>query len=164
MTVKPGIRIAPRWLGAGFFLLLTACANMPGKPGADLFDLQRQAAEAYQQQHYKSALAFYQRLAQQVPGDALIWFRLGNVQARLSMPDEAVASYRHALLLNPRLSKAWHNMGVIQLRQAAATYTEMATQVDPIDPLHGLALHNAEQLLQMLGEQQDQPHAEPAEH
>lgn len=156
------ISVADRLLLALLLASLGGCAGLPQRSGADLFELQRQAAKAYQDQQYEQALTLYRQLTRRVPKDALVWFRLGNVQARLARPDQAVQSYRHALLLNPRLSKAWHNMGIIQLRQAAATYTEMATHIEPVDPLQARALHNAEVLLQLLGGQQSQDDAEPA--
>ncbi|HHJ13254.1 MAG TPA: tetratricopeptide repeat protein [Gammaproteobacteria bacterium] len=148
-----------RLLLAPLLLTLAGCAGLAPRGGDDLFDLQRRAAQAYQEQHYEAALPLYLELTERVPRDALAWFRLGNVQARLAQPDAAVQSYRHALLLNPKLGKAWYNMGLVQLREAAATYTEMAAHIEPVDPLQPRALHNAEVLLELLGAAPGQDHA-----
>ncbi len=151
-----------RLLLVSLLTMLGGCAGLTPR-GGDLFELQQRAAQAYQEQHYEAALPLYRRLTERVPGDALVWFRLGNVQARLAQPDAAIQSYRRALLLNPKLGKAWYNMGLVQLREAAATYTEMAANIEPVDPLQPRALHNAEVLLELLGAEPGQDHAGAAE-
>ena len=141
--------------------LLSGCAADATRPDADgdLFQQQRRAAALYQKKQYRQALDLYLDLSQRAPRDALVWFRLGNVYARLNRPDDAVAAYRHALTLNPAMPRAWHNMGVIQLRQAANTYTEMATHLEPADPLHAEAVEKAAVLLKLLETKTDAPGA-----
>ncbi len=160
MMTRPVLILCLLWSLAG-------CANLPGPTaaGGDLFKLQEQAARNYQKKNYQAALPLYTQLSKRVPGDALTWFQLGNVQAHLKHPDAAIKAYRQALTLNPKLARAWHNMGLIQLREAAATYTEMAANVPPVDPLQADALHKAQVLLQLLDVQVDKENADqPATH
>lgn len=160
MMTRPALILCLLWVLAG-------CANLPGPiaDSGDLFKLQEQAARSYQKKKYQAALPVYTQLTQRAPGDALTWFQLGNVQAHLKHPDAAIKAYRQALTLNPKLARAWHNMGLIQLREAAATYTEMAANIPPVDPLQADALHNAQVLLQLLGVQAGDENAdEPATH
>ena len=83
----------------------------------------------------------YQRLTVQIPGDVEPWFRLGNVYARTNQLDAAVATYREALIREPKNSKIWHNLGVIQLKQAANTFLEMQQYTEENDPLSLRARH-----------------------
>ena len=45
---------------------------------------------------------------------------------------------------NPRLHKAWNNMGTIQLRAAANSFTQLLQNLNPSDPMYdeGLELVN----------------------
>jgi cytochrome c-type biogenesis protein CcmH/NrfG len=56
------------------------------------------------------------------PSEAYNWFKLGNVYARTNRPDAAKKAYREALVRKPENAKAWHNLGVIQLREAALSF------------------------------------------
>ena len=47
-----------------------------------------------------------------------------------------MAAYRETVIRDPAHAKAWHNMGVIQLRQTANSFKEMQLHVDPEDPLY----------------------------
>lgn len=128
---------------AAALLALGGCAAanlpVPGAGSPDPFALRKQANEAYDAQRWDEAGKLYRRLVDAVPADAEGWFRLGNVYARLGRPDQAVGAYREALLRQPGNAKAWHNMGLVQLRQAANSYREMLDYTDPGDPLHAQA-------------------------
>lgn len=141
-------------------LLLSACNMKAMLRESDLPKLRHQAETAYQNKDYAAALMAYQRLAERVPDDALVRFRLGNIHARLKQPDDAIEAYRIAITLNPRLSKAWHNMGVLQLRQAANSLTQMVQVTDTSDPLHAKALTLAAGVLKLL----EAGHENPAAH
>jgi len=52
---------------------------------------------------------------------------LGNIYAHLDQPDFAVQAYKESLVRDPRLGKAWHNMGLVQLRQSANSFLQMQT-------------------------------------
>lgn len=110
----------------------------PDKPLPEISDftqLEQQASEAYDNEDWATAETAYKSLTLQLPGDPMPWFRLGNVYARSNNLDAAVAAYREALIRDYKSSKTWHNMGVIQLRQAANTFLEMQQYTEENDPL-----------------------------
>lgn len=115
--------------------LLNIQADEPSPELSDLADLEKEADEAYKNEDWAAAEAAYKSLAAQVPRDPQPWFRLGNVYARANNLDAAVAAYREALIRDHKSSKAWHNLGVIQLRQAANTFLEMQQYTEENDPL-----------------------------
>jgi cytochrome c-type biogenesis protein CcmH/NrfG len=115
-------------------LLLTGCATSPTSRLAATVDQQRQAERAYVEGHLAQALSGYRSLTHAMPQNADFWFRLGNVYARLKRPDEAVDAYQHALAIEPGHAKAWHNLGIIHLRQAEAAFDQSASAAAGIDP------------------------------
>ena len=65
--------------------LLSGCVSNPARENGgsdDLLQLRQQAAATYQVHDYQKALPLYERLVEAIPGDALLWFRLGNLRAR----------------------------------------------------------------------------------
>jgi len=122
-------------LGAGLF----GCNNQllketEAKP--DAFDLKRMAEQAYDDQDWLNSEKYYTQLVKNIPEDAENWFRLGNVYARTQRPDAAVISYREAVLRDPEMSKAWFNMGILQLKQAASSFDQLQRFVQSADPLY----------------------------
>jgi Cytochrome c biogenesis factor len=122
--------------------LLFTCAGcnqgllQPAGEYEDLAVIQTRADAAYQNEDWKAAEADYSNLTKKLPGDAELWFRLGNVYARTGQYDAAVAAYREALVRDTKNSKVWHNLGIIQLRQAANTFIEMVQYTEESDPLN----------------------------
>ena len=100
-----------------------------------------QAAKAYANGDMNQAAMLYDSVVKSMPDDAELWFRLGNARFRLQQPDEAVAAYQHALQLKPTHARAWHNLGVVRLKQAQAAMiassevanTDKALQVSSAD-------------------------------
>lgn len=121
--------------------LVSACASIPGtKPGeeegeTDMFELERQADAAYQKGDMTASEKDYLVLVKRMPEEALHWFRLGNIYARTQRPDAAIVAYREAVLRKPDYSKAWYNMGIIQLKEAANTFNEMQVHTHSDDAL-----------------------------
>ena len=115
--------------------LLNIEADQPTPELSELTDLEKKAAEAYNNEDWATAEAAYRSLTVQVPRDPNPWFRLGNVYARANNLDAAVAAYKEALVRDHKSSKAWHNLGVIQLRQAANTFLEIQQYTEENDPL-----------------------------
>ncbi len=114
--------------------LLSGCVSNPARENGgsdDLLQLRQQAAATYQVHDYQKALPLYERLVEAIPGDALLWFRLGNLRARAAQPDQAIEAYRKAVQLNPALDRAWHNMLILYLRQATNSLTRMLQYADP---------------------------------
>jgi len=115
--------------------LLNIQPDQPSPTISGINQLEQQAEEAYANKDWVAAEKAYKSLTLQLPGDANPWFRLGNVYARANNLDAAVAAYREALVRDHKSSKAWHNMGVIQLRQAANTFLEMQQYTEENVPL-----------------------------
>ena len=100
-----------------------------------LDELQKQALISYESRDYDKSEKLHRALVQRSPIDADAWLRLGNIYGRSSRPDDAVKAYREALVRKPSLAKAWHNMGVVQLQEAANSFQQMLLHVPEEDPL-----------------------------
>jgi len=137
---------------------LVGCQSMAGKAGAPAavdVALTRAAGEsAYAAGDWRGAELHYRALVTAMPQDAELWFRLGNIYARIDQPDAAVSAYGEALLRDQNLGKAWFNMGVVQLRQAASSFLKMKAHAAPGDPAvaQGTAAYDA--VMAILGEQE----------
>ena len=83
------------------------------------------AEQAYQAKDWQTAETNYVKITRAIPKEAHPWFRLGNIYARTERPEFAVRAYKEALLRDSSLSKAWYNMGLIQLRQSANSFLQM---------------------------------------
>lgn len=120
---------------------LAGCAlERNARPDAAVPDDLRQvevlAMDAYRRGDWAEAERFYTELGRRVPAEAEVWFRLGNIHARLGRPEEAITAYREALVRDPESAKAWYNMGVLQVRQAMNSFARMQGHVGPEAPLH----------------------------
>jgi len=102
----------------------------------DLFEERSKAITFYQNNQLAESLAIYDRLIASVPEDAELWFRKGNIHARINQPNEAVKAYQEAVLRDQKYYKAWRNMTTIQLRQAANSMTQLIAVLPPSHPLY----------------------------
>ncbi len=101
----------------------------------NLEQMMTDADTAYINGDWVESERLYIIISQRVPAEIIPWFRLGNIFARSDRPDAAVAAYREALIRRPEMSKAWHNMGVTQLKQAMKAFVDLQTHAAPGDPL-----------------------------
>ena len=135
-------------------LLLASCATQQPRPVLDdLKTLQEQAHQAYLNAEYELAVERYLAVQDYLDKDPFIWFRLGNAYSYLKQPDKAVAAYRKAVFFDPSMSKAWHNMGIMQLRQSANTWTQMLVHTQESDPLYEKAERYSRDTLDVLNKQ-----------
>jgi len=150
----PRGRRAAGILGA-LALLLSGCAGFGGgpvEPRVEDVAAARAAGErAYAAHEWAAAEPHYRALVAAIPQDAELWFRLGNIYARVDKPDAAVAAYREALVRDGDLAKAWFNMGVVQLRQAANSFLKLGAHVDPDDPVTQQGHEAYEAIMAILG-------------
>jgi len=109
--------------------------EQPSPSQSNIAQLEQKAREAYQNEDWEISEEAYKDLTLQAPDMVEPWFRLGNIYAQTNRLDAAVAAYREALALDPENTKVWHNLGVIQLRQAANTFLEMRQHTEENDPL-----------------------------
>lgn len=139
--------------------LLAACASSPAgrdeqaaAPRTDLAEVQRLAEAAYADGDWAAAETHYQQLVRATPQEGSFWFRLGNIFARTTRPDDAVIAYREALVRDAADGKAWFNMGVVQLRQAANSFLQMNLHVKGDDPFATQGLQAYNDIMDILGE------------
>jgi tetratricopeptide (TPR) repeat protein len=80
----------------------------------------------------KDALDALQMAARWLPGDAGAHNNLGNAYGRLERLDEAIASYRRALLLSPAFAEAHNNLGhaLLELGQPDAAALSFRRAID----------------------------------
>ena len=97
------------------------------KTQADTAQLLALAEASYNAKDWEAAEKNYVEITRAIPKEAHPWFRLGNIYARTERPEFAVRAYKEALLRDSNLSKAWYNMGLVQLRQSANSFLQMRT-------------------------------------
>ena len=114
--------------------IATAIRTFDNDP--DLVTINREAQLAYESGEDAKAEALYKSLVRRMPNDAETWLRLGNLYARSNHPDEAANAYQKALIANSADPRAWHNLGVVRLRQAWASMLQAHANLDPGDPLY----------------------------
>ncbi|MCG8378022.1 MAG: tetratricopeptide repeat protein [Proteobacteria bacterium] len=140
-------------------IFITACNVQNTKPESEpkpdselqeLVSLRQKADSYYHNADWPNAITHYVELIQQVPKDAEIWFRLGNAHARLDQTSSALQAYQRAINLNPSNSKAWHNMGIIQLKLATNTFVNMKNYSNAGDPLHERASQVVDAISELL--------------
>jgi len=119
---------------------LLACEQTQTKPDEDqpldLVEVYNLAAQAYAEKNWTESEKYYVTLTREAPGEAEPWFKLGNIYARTLRPEFAVKAYRETLVRDNRHVKAWHNMAVIQLREAAESFSHVEQLAEEGDALY----------------------------
>ncbi len=101
---------------------------------------------------FEEALEAFEKAVQLKPDVALLWKFRGNVLVDLNWPDQAVASFRHALALDPRDWDAAYNSGALlfqleRLDEAVAFFD----LCDRLQPNHAPTLQKRALALHRLG-------------
>jgi len=120
-------------LGLVVMLALAGCATTRPPSLESALARQQRAEQAYEAGDLARASAEYEALTKALPTNADYWFRLGNVYVRMNQPDAAADAYGHVLQREPKHAKAWHNLAIVRLRQAAAAFTQSAESAEGID-------------------------------
>jgi len=116
----------------------TSAPSLKGAPEQKLgsvLELQKKADSAYHGGNVAEAVQDYTRLTQLIPEEPNYWYMLGNALVKAQEPDQAVLAYDQAIIRNPRHTRAWHNLGVIRLRQAQAAFVSSAETANAGDPI-----------------------------
>ncbi len=135
---RPGLRLFT--LCTAVLWLLAGCANSGGKPpetpaarpddpSAALAD----AGVAYGTEDWTRAESHYLIAARGLPADPEPWFKLGNLYYRTGRHDRAARAYEQALQRAPGHAKAWHNLGVVRLHQADASFEHVLNGAEAHD-------------------------------
>jgi tetratricopeptide (TPR) repeat protein len=131
-------------------LLLAGCVSGPLKSGSQrlsyVLSTQDQADTAYRANDMQHATSLYLQLTKMVPQEADYWYMLGNTYVRTQQPDEAVQAYNQAISRNPNHTRAWHNLGIVRMRQAVAAFVSSASTAKAGDPLYEVSTRLANEL------------------
>jgi len=134
--------------------------------GASVEDA-RKANEAYENGNYEEAITLYKKAIQDEPGNAKLYFNLGNALAKSGADEEAIRYYERykQMAKNPEdHAKVDYNIGNIHAEtkkwdQAVNSYKQaMRQQSDDFDAKHNyeLALNQKKQQQQNKNQQNDQ--------
>jgi hypothetical protein len=140
------------FLGAGGLMLcvmLAGCGIMKTSRTQKLDNAlatQEQADAAYRANDMQHAAALYLQLTKMIPEEADYWYMLGNAYVRTEQPDQAVQAYQQAIARDPNHSRAWHNLGIVRMRQAMAAFVSSASTAKPGDPLREVSTQLADEL------------------
>jgi tetratricopeptide (TPR) repeat protein len=116
--------------------LLGGCTLLPNEQQGNIYDLRREAQLAYGASEDDRAEKLLVSLSRAAPNDPETWFYLGNLYARTNRPDKATEAYQRALMINSNDPRAWHNLGVVKLREAWAAFIQAFNSSAPDNPLH----------------------------
>jgi len=122
----------------------------------DLLEIRDLAEAAYDNKDWAVSEKHYTLLAQRVPAEVDPWFRLGNIYAHTNRPDAAVTAYRETLIRNPEHTRAWNNLGVLYLRQAAHSFNEMHIYLNESDPSYRQGQVTYNSIMAILGGGRDE--------
>lgn len=118
----------------------------------DLLTLREEAEIAYKNDDLETSEKHYALLVKELPEEALHWYRLANIYVRTNRPYPAINLYREAVIRDPKFSRAWYNMGIVQLKQTAYSLNEMLIYTDKNDPLYGKAANMLEKIKAIIKE------------
>jgi tetratricopeptide (TPR) repeat protein len=131
-------------------VLLAGCSHMATKTPAQrlnyVLTTQQQAEAAYRSNDMEHAKALYLQLTRTIPQEADYWYMLGNTYVRTQQPDDAVLAFQQAIARNPNHARAWHNLGIVRMRQATAAFVSSASTARADDPLQALSTRLADEL------------------
>lgn len=137
-------------------LNLNACASQPpAEPKYNVYDLEKEATEAYIKKNWKLAEEKLSLLISVSPGSADTWFMLGNLYTRTSRPDNAIAAYKEAVVRRPGFEKAWRNMGIVSLKKMTHLYIEMLENLNQNSVTYIQAKKTSEALLNLIKKNQE---------
>jgi hypothetical protein len=142
-------------------VLLAGCATLSPKTGSQrlshVLTTQEQADSAYRANDMQHAAALYLELTKLVPQEADYWYMLGNAYVRTQQPDEAVQAYTQAISRNPNHTRAWHNLGIVRMRQAVAAFVSSASTASAGDPLYEVSTRLANELARIGSDAMNKP-------
>ncbi len=139
-------------------LLLGGCNTLQNKteveaePQVDLQEIKRKANQAYENDDLQNGEKYYEILIKELPQEAEYWFRMANIYVRTERPYASMNLYREAVIRDPKHSKAWYNLSVVQLKQTAFSLSEMLVYADKQDPLYGKAYDMLEEIKKIIQE------------
>lgn len=120
------------------------------RPSEDIQAATARAEQRYEAADWPAAAEAYGVLVAAMPEDVDLRFRYANALARSEQPARAVNAYREVVTRDKHYAKAWFNMGIVQLRDAAASFSGMNTHVSTTDPLRSQSEQIHRDIMQIL--------------
>ena len=142
-------------------LLITSCTGSGLSGGGKLTSaasvfsadqLLERGVKSYFEGHYRLAEKDLLAVTRLVPEDAMAWFRLGNLYNRQQQLDKAAAAYQQALVRQGNLYKAWHNLGIVQMKLTQRHFQQLQDLAPADSPLKQRAQFYNQQIERLLTE------------
>lgn len=111
-------------------MLALAAAGCAGRDRAvksdagSLLEIDSKAESAYRSGDDESAAQLYRVLVESTPNESPYWYRLANTLVRVGNYNDAALAYQRTLVLDPKNARAWHNLGIVRLRQAQQSFAQ----------------------------------------
>ena len=93
------------------------------------------AMNAYEKKDWAKAEPALLQLTKKFTTDPQVWFKLGNIYARDNRAKDAIHNYQEALIRDPKNPKIWHNLAIVQLREASLSFFQVTQNSNENDPL-----------------------------
>lgn len=134
------------WSLLGVSLVGCGTTNTAEQRLANVLTTQERADDAYRSGDMEHAAVLYRQLTSINPQEADYWYVLGNTYVRTQQPDQAVQAYQEAIMRNPNHARAWHNLGIVRMRQAMAAFVSSASTAKAGDPMYEVSTQLANEL------------------
>ncbi len=108
-------------------LVVAGCASddrLVKPDSGTLLDVDRKADSAYRSGDNEPAAELYRTLVESMPNESPYWYRLANTLVRVGNYNDAALAYQRTLVLDPKNARAWHNLGIVRLRQAQQSFAQ----------------------------------------
>lgn len=146
-----GCRPSAILVGAISLTLLVGCSASPSsRPAFSAEQQLERGVKAYYDGEYALAEKDLTEVTRRVPRDGTAWFRLGNLYMRQQKLDQAAEAYQQALVRQGSLDKAWHNLGIVQLKLAQRHFQQMRSRLPVGSPLKDRATYFDQGIGQLL--------------
>lgn len=89
-----------------------------------LLEIDRNADSAYRFGDNETAAQLYRTLVESMPNESPYWYRLANTLVRVGDYNDAALAYQRTLMLDSKNARAWHNLGIVRLRQAQQSFAQ----------------------------------------
>lgn len=104
--------------GGYYFYTHRGPAITKNEKSSDYDEKLRRAKSLHQSGKFEQAIPLYEQLEKENPGDAEVHFLLGAANAKIGQTQKALAEYQTAVELDPKLDKAWQQIGFVLLNRS----------------------------------------------
>ena len=128
-----------------------------------LLEVDRKADNAYRSGDNESAAQLYRALVKSMPNESPYWYRLANTLVRVGNHNDAALAYQRTLVLDPKNARAWHNLGIVRLRQAQQSFAQGVENSRAGDQVFDESLRLSSAVFTLVGAAgEETPNAEPS--